>query len=805
MFNRRISVWVGLGALLAVVDVARAADRTREKFDYDWRFSKSDPTNASRADFDDSAWRPLDLPHDWSIEETPDEKLRDGRMSGYFPGGIAWYRKLFTVPAGARGRKVIIEFDGVYHRSDVYLNGRHLGHRPYGYVSFQYDLTPHLRFDGENVLAVRVNHSDAPTSRWYSGSGLYRHVWLTTCDPLHVEQWGTFITTPEVASNAASIRIQTAITNEYDRAKSCALTTILQSPAGNDIASIETTREIPPGERSEIVQVVRIASPIPWSPDQPKLYVARTIVKEGDRVRDTYRTTFGIRAARFDASKGFLLNGQSLKLKGVCLHGDAGCLGAAVPGRAWERRLEVLKHMGCNAIRLSHNPPAPELLDLCDRMGFLVMDEAFDRWKSGSYYAKYFEPWWQRDLEAMVLRDRNHPGVVIWSVGNEVGEQGKPEGAQILRQLAGHVRRLDPTRPVTYAALPNRDAYGVNNNGFAEAMDVVSYNYQEQWYAEDKKKFPERIVLGSETYPFFRAQGAVGTVKPARHEFAPVNPWYDVAKNDWVAGQFIWSGMDYLGESAGWPSKGWCNGLIDTCGFPKPRAGFHRAAWQTHPVVQIAVLDDSLDIDPGRAMWSWPRMWRGWNYPTRDVVRRVQTFTNCRTVELRRDGTSFGVREAAAYPNSTIEWLVPWHAGKLEAIGRNDPDGPALATDEIQTAGPPAKIVLKPDRVRVTADGQDICHIEANLVDDKGVLVPNDDRQITFTVTGAGKLAGTDNGDLRSNESYQGKQRTTRWGRCLAVVQSSRAPGEIHVSAQAAGLTGATGKIETRPAGDSRR
>jgi beta-galactosidase len=408
MLNRKISIWVGLSALLAALDVAQASERTREKFDYDWRFSKSDPTNAFATNFDDSKWRPLDLPHDWSIEERPDEKLRDGRMSGFFPGGIAWYRKHFTVLASARRLRVIIEFDGVYHRSDVYLNGHQLGHRPYGYVSFQYDLTPHLKFDGENVLAVRVNHSDAPTSRWYSGSGIYRHVWLTTCDPLHVLPWETFITTPEVSSNAATIRIQTAITNENDRAKSCVLTTIIQDPAGNEVASNDSTQEITAGGRSEFQQTVKIANPNLWSPDQPRLYVAKTVVREGDHVRDTYRTTFGIREARFDAQKGFLLNGQGLKLKGVCLHNDAGCLGSAVPERAWERRLEVLKDMGCNGIRLSHNPPAPELLDLCDRMGFLVMDEAFDRWKSGSYYAKYFEQWWQRDLNAMVLRSRCH-------------------------------------------------------------------------------------------------------------------------------------------------------------------------------------------------------------------------------------------------------------------------------------------------------------------------------------------------------------------------------------------------------------
>lgn len=797
----RISTLIGICALLATCSIAMAAERTREKFDFDWRFVKADPSAAQAVDFDDSSWRRLDLPHDWSIEETPNKDMPRGNVSGYFPGGIGWYRKHFVMPAEAQGRRFIIEFDGVYLRSDVYLNGQHLGNRPYGYVSFQYDLTPHLKYGGDNVLAVRVNHFNAPTSRWYSGTGIYRHVWLTSFDPLHIGQWGTYITTPKVSPTAASVRIRTTVQNEYAQTKPCSLVTTIEDPAGKDVASITSTQEIPAGGRSDIEQTVEIPSPAIWSLEQPRLYVAKTVVKEAEQTRDTYRTPFGIREARFDPQKGFILNDRSTKLKGVCLHHDGGCVGAAVPERVWERRLEILKNMGCNAIRTSHNPPAPEFLDLCDRMGFLVFDEAFDKWQAGGYYGKYFEQWWQRDLDAMILRDRNHPSIIIWSVGNEVSEQGKAEGTQILRQLTEHVRRQDPTRPVTYAAYPDRGERCVNNNDFAEALDVVGYNYQESWYEEDKKQHPNRIVLGSENCPFFRYKGAIGTVRHVSQEFAPVNPWYDVAQHDWSTGQFIWSGIDYLGESSGWPSKGWCNGLIDTCGFLKARAGFHHAAWSTEPVVQIAVMDDSLDIDPGRAPWSWPKMWRGWNYPTKDIMLRVQTFTNCRTVELIRNGTSFGERESAAYPNSTIEWYVPYLPGKLQAIGRNDVDGKPIATDQIQTAGAPAKIVLKPDRTSIATDGQDICNIEVSLVDDKGILVPHDDRQITFEVSGAGKLIGTDNGDLRSHESYKGKLRTTRWGRCLAVVQSTRTPGEISIVAKTAGLADASIKIETKTVG----
>jgi beta-galactosidase len=783
-------VTIACFAFLLVQGIAWSRERTRERFDEDWRFFKGDPAAAQGMDFDDRAWRGLDLPHDWSIEEAPDPKMPEGRQSGFFPGGVAWYRKRFTVPADTRGCRVIIEFDGIYHRSDVYINGKHLGHRPYGYVSFQYDLTPHIRYDGANILAVRVDHSDAPTSRWYSGSGIYRHVWLTTCDPLHVARWGTWVTTPQISSDSASVRIRTSIQNESGQTATYTLVTAIDDPEGRHIEAVETEASTPAGGSSDHDQTMLLRNPQRWSVDEPRVYMVRTSLREGGQVRDTYRTSFGIREARFDARKGFILNGRQLKLKGVCLHQDAGCLGAAVPERAWERRLLVLRDMGCNAIRMSHNPPAPELLDLCDRTGFLVMDEAFDKWRSDGYYGKLFNQWWKADLDAMLLRDRNHPSIVIWSVGNEVGEQGRPEGTEIARQLVDHVHRRDPTRPVTYASVPDRKDRCVNNNGFAEAFDVVGYNYQEDWYKQDKQEHPDRIVLGTECYPFFRRKARSGG-----YDLVPVNPWYDVVAHDWVAGQFIWPGFDYLGESTGWPSKGWCNGLIDTCGFPKARAGFHRAAWRSDPVVQIAVLDDSLDIDHGRAAWGWPKMARHWNFPTRDRVIRVQAFTNCRTVELICNDKSFGRRESANYPNSTIEWDVPYEMGRLRAIGGNGA-GP-LATDEIRTAGSPAAIVLRPDRTSIRADAQDICNLEVNLVDKDGVLVPNSDRLISFDVVGAGRLIGTDNGDLRGIESYRSPRRTTRWGRCLAVVQASRSPGTITVRGTSEGLPPATVVLST--------
>jgi len=517
-----------------------------------------------------------------------------------------------------------------------------------------------------------------------------------------------------------------------------------------------------------------------------------------------------VRTARFDPQQGFFLNGKNMKLKGVCLHDDAGCLGTAVPERAWERRLELLREMGCNAIRMSHNPPAPEVLDLCDRMGFLVIDEAFDKWKSG-YYSAHYDAWWQRDLDAMIQRDRNHPSIILWSVGNEVREQGSTEGTQRLKELVARVHETEPTRPVTYAAHPGREPMCINNNGFADAMDVVCYNYQEPWYELDKQLDPQRIVVGSECYPFWHGRSDYHTDRKLHNfycDFAPVNPWYDVVQHDYVTGEFIWIGIDYLGESIGWPSKGWPNGLFDTCGFAKPRAGFHRSVWNTDPFVQIAVLDDSFDIDHGAAAWSWPKMARNWNRTTRDVIARVQTVTNADSVELLLNGESLGTRKTADYPNATLLWYVPYRSGHLKAIAKND--GREVTTDELYTAGVPARILLKGDRSLIAADGQDIAHLEVALVDAKGVLVPNDDRKIRFDVTGSGKLAGTDNGDLRSTEPYQGNERTTRWGRCLAVVRAYRQAGEIRLTATTDGLPTSTAVIHSqdsepqRPASERR-
>ena len=795
---KRSGLWFCLSLLFVASSAAapRAAARSEMlppppdsrlsfNFDFDWLFLKSDPAGAEKVAYDDSAWRPLNVPHDWSIEGPTDKNMKAGRSMGFLPGGVAWYRKHFSLPAEYKGNKLSIEFDGIYLRSAVYLNGVLLGERPYGYVSFQYDLTPHLNLGGENVIAVRVDHSDAPTSRWYSGSGIYRHVCLVATDPLHVAHWGTYVTASDVSPASAAIQVRTTVRNEHKTERACSVLTTLLGPAGKELSSSVSAKALRPGEEGEFEQTVTVAKPELWSPERPVLYKAVTRIRDGRRLADTCETRFGIRAVRFDPDRGFFLNGVNLKMKGVCLHQDGGAVGVAVPDRVWERRLQTLKSIGCNAIRMSHNPPAPEILDMCDRLGFLVIDEAFDDWNFG-YYGKYFDEWWRRDLDAMLQRDRNHPSIVLWSVGNEVEAQGAPEGIAILKVLVKHVHDTEPTRFVTCALAPRRDAkramFDINKTGYAQLTDVVGYNYQEPWYELDKKQYPDRIVLGTECYPFFRS-----STTNQREFDARVNPWFDVVKHDYVAGQFVWPGIDYLGESSGWPSKGWPGGLVDTCGFVKPTAAFHRSVWSDEPMVGVAVLSDTLDLDPGRPHWNSEKMASHWTFPGFEGhVVRVQTQTNCETVELILNGESFGPRRSVKYPNRAIIWYVPYSPGTLRAVGRNGSN--EVASDEIKTAGPPAKILLLPDRSRIAADGEDVSHLEVRIVDADGTLVPGFKQPIRFQVSGAGALLATDNGDLRSCEPYKGNVRTPYFGRCLAIVQADRRAGEIRVKAAAEGL-----------------
>ncbi|MDA3816966.1 MAG: DUF4982 domain-containing protein [Prolixibacteraceae bacterium] len=781
--------------IFLVISVLCQAQNQREKknFDFDWRFSLVDTTEAVNPTFDDSNWQEIQLPHDWSIKQLASKENSGkgwmGGAMGYLPGGIGWYRKNFTIPETYENKKLTIQFDGVYHQSDVYINGKHLGFHPYGYTTFEYDLTPYLNYGGKNTIAVRVDHSKIPSSRWYSGSGIYRHIWLKVTNQVHVATWGTYITTPEISEKEAKVNIATTINNDTQNPVEVSVQNQIVDKQGKRIALEKSVLQVGKSEQKMLPQSLSLLKPQLWSLEKPYLYTMETTVKVNGKEVDRYTSPFGVREIRFDANKGFFLNGKNIKMKGMNLHPDAGSLGTAVPDRSYLRRLQILKEYGTNAIRCSHNPPTSEFLDMCDSLGFLVIDEAFDKWK-GMYYGKYFDECWQRDINAMVLRDRNHPSIVLWSIGNETGEQHDKteEGGKRALMLRDYVHELDPTRLVTAALQPDKSRR-YNSNGFAQALDVVGYNYQEPWLKDEHKKYPDRIMYVSEAYPYYRGKG------PEYKAFYPVNPWYDVADNDFVFGQFIWAGVDYLGESSGWPSVGWVTSPFDVCMFEKPSAAFHRSVWNDKPMVRIAVVDQSLNIDPGKPHWSWPFLADHWTFPQYEGhVIHVQTTTNCDSVTLVLNNNTLGTNKTSEFPNNTIDWYVPYEKGSIVAKGYKG--GQEVATYELKTAGKPAQILLTSDRQQIIADGQDLSHITIKLSDEQGTVVPNADQEIMVEVVGNGRLLVLDNGDLRRN-SFTGNSISTYFGKALLTVQSSCSAGNIKVMVKSKGFPDSILQITT--------
>ncbi len=610
--------------------------RQRISFDKNWAFHLGDMAGAQAVDFDASAWPLVHAPHDWSISGPFDPEAPSGGGGGYLPGGTGWYRKTIFLDEADLERRTALEFDGVYKNCDAWINGFHLGFHPYGYTSFTYDLSPYLRA-GENVLALRVDNSQQPDARWYSGSGIYRHTWLVMTDPLHVAHWGTTVTTPFVSDDVAQVCVRTRLRNAGTQERLCRLRTSIMDTAGQEVAFDETRHPIAAGQEYETVQFLKVHQPRRWDVDQPYLYTVHSEVNEGESLIDAYDTPFGIRTIEFDADRGFLLNGRQVKINGVCLHHDCGCVGAAVPERVWERRLETLKAMGCNGIRSSHYPPAPEFLDLCDRMGFLVMDEAFDEWKQGKFdygYHDIFDEWAVADLQSMVRRDRNHPSIVIWSVGNEIPEQSVPEGAQILKKLVDVVHEEDPTRPVT-SGCDNIAAHIPATLEFLEGLDVVGYNYAGRWeerrekyYSLDHHQFPHRKMIGSEniSIPGVRGEYSLepraGGALIRSQSITAEQLWNFTRMNDYVAGDFMWTGIDYLGETR-WPHKNSSFGVIDLCGFPKDGYYFFQSQWTTKPMIHLF------------PHWNWEGQ-EGQRHPGAVLYQLRQRGIVCQWKELRR-------------------------------------------------------------------------------------------------------------------------------------------------------------------------
>jgi beta-galactosidase len=792
---------------VAQVCLANLRPGRRVSFNQDWRFQLGDVTNGQDAGLNDAQWRQLDLPHDWSVEGEFSEKHPAGTGGGALPGGIGWYRKTFTLPATARGKQVFVEFDGVYRNSEVWINGHYLGKRPYGYSSFAYELTPHLSYGSKvNVIAVKVDNSQQPNSRWYSGSGIYRNVWLTTLDPVHIEQWGTYVTTPEVSEQSATVAIKTKVKNSSTSAAPVNLTTTILDASGRDVVRVTDENIASKGANAEVSQTLAVPSPRLWSDEQPYLYKVVSQLEQGGKVVDRYETPLGIRTFRFDIDKGFFLNGKPVKIRGVCNHHDLGSLGAAVNTRAIERQLEMLKAMGVNAIRTSHNPPAPELLDLTDRMGFIVMDEAFDVWKKEKTKFDYhldWDEWHKRDLEDMVLRDRNHPSVLIWSIGNEVAEQwvDGPDAGRISKQLVAIVRNLDKTRPITAACNSVREQNSLLTDG---DLDLIGTNYDHKKIPQLQKMFPGKPIIGTETTSALATRGTYDmpsdqirrwpkkwdeilkdgnpdfTVSAYDNVSAPwgsthEETWKIVKKHDFFSGMFIWTGWDYIGEPTPypWPSVSSYFGIIDLAGFPKDTYYMYQSEWTNKPVLHL-----------------FPH----WNWKAGDKVDVVAYF-NADEVELFLNGRSQGTKRKQG-DEVQVFWRLPYEPGVLKAVSRKN--GRVVLTREVRTASEPARIELVADRKTLKADGTDLSFVTVKIVDRNGTLVPFADHLIKFEVNGEALIVGVDNGYQASHESFKAKQRKAYHGMALAIVQTKQKPGRIVLKATSDHLPPASVVLNSR-------
>ncbi len=797
-----------------------------QDFTQSWKFTLADScTNAAANTFDDSKWRTLNLPHDWSIESDFGKDFPATPGGGALPGGLGWYRKSFTTPLNDKDKRIFIDFDGVYRNSEIWINGTSLGKRPYGYSSFRYELTHYIHFGGSNVIAVRVDNSKEPNSRWYSGSGIYRNVWLITTNPVHVEQWGTYVSTPNINADSAEVAIQTTIKNDEANQKTVRVEQFLYDAIGILVSKTSGSLYVGSGKAHQYLQKLVVKKPTLWNIENPYLYKLVTRTYAVGRLTDEYTTNVGIRSFTFDADKGFILNGKRVKINGVCNHHDLGALGAAVNTRAIERQLQILKEMGCNGIRTSHNPPAPELLDLCDKMGFIVMDEAFDMWlqeKTTYDYSKDFAEWHLRDLTDMITRDRNHPSIFIWSIGNEVKEQwGETEtkkmdlqkanvllnkrkvnnnedtrlgimgkNAQLTRHLVDVTKNIDPTRPVS-AACNGTEA---NNPLFkSEAMDLIGFNYHENEYTDIIKRFPKQGFFSSESVSALQSRGFYlmpsdsMNIWPERwdkpfsnslqkysaydNSHAPwgsthETTWKLVKKYDHIAGQYIWTGFDYLGEPTPywWPSRSSYFGIIDLAGFPKDVYYMYQSEWTTKDVLHI-----------------YPH----WNWETGKTVDIWAYYNNADEVELYLNGQSLGKRSKMG-DDLHVMWRVAYAPGTLKAVSRKN--GREVLTKEIKTVGQTVTIRMTADRLTIAADGKDLSFVTVELLDKDGNASPTTDQLVKFTVEGEGAIVGTDNGDQNDHVSLKKPERHLFFGKCLAIVQNNGKPGNISLKASIEGL-----------------
>ena len=790
-------------------------------FNTGWNFHLNDSVKDKDTINSSTIWRTLNLPHDWSIEGEFDEKSPAGYGGGSLNGGLGWYKKTFKVALENKDKITSILFDGVYRNSEVWINGHYLGKRPNGYIGFQYELSPYLYYgDKNNEIIVKVDNSKQPNSRWYSGSGIFRNVWLETTDKLHVDQWGTYITTPKVTSQTASVHLETTLRNQYNSSKTATVTTSIFK---NSTKVTTATQNITIAANASQVQNqdIIVKNPVLWSVEKPEQYTAVTTISIENTIVDEYKTNFGIRNFKFDLNKGFILNGKQVKIKGVCMHHDLGPLGSAINTRAIERQLEILKEMGVNGIRTSHNPPAPELLDLCDKMGFIVMDEAFDMWKKAKTkydYSLDWDQWHAKDLQDQILRDRNHPSIFMWSIGNEIPEQWSDEGIVIAKELSAIVKMLDTTRLVTAAMNPavnmNIDEVTLqfeksktyfNKLATSGALDIIGYNYAHQTFEHHQKNFPNIPFIATETTSALETRGYYDSVSdvikkwPVRWDlkFTDGNPgntvsaydqvqapwgstheatWKVMKKYDFLAGMYIWTGFDYIGEPTPyeWPSVSSYFGIVDLAGFPKDVYYMYQSEWTNKTVLHL-----------------FPH----WNWKSGQNVDVWVYYNNADEVELFLNGKSLGTKKKIG-DDLHIMWRVPFQSGTLKAISRKN--GKIVKETAIQTAENPSKLKLIADRNTIKADGDDLSFVTVDITDEKGVLSPNANNEIQFSLKGSGKIVGVCSGDPVSHESYKGTKHTALNGKCLVVIQAGTKAEKLELTASSNGLQSSTTIINVK-------
>jgi len=796
----------GAFLLFSALSISQVSFGESQLLNDDWYFSLDQGQEALEADVNLKKWRHLDLPHDWSIEAQLSPTLAS--CNGYLPGGIGWYRKDLDLSELAADQKAYLYFEGVYNRSEVYVNGHLVGQRPNGYISFCYDITPYISRSENNVIAVKVDHSRQADSRWYTGSGIYRNVYLVTSGQVHFDLWGVRYTTPEVSAKKANIEVTMEVKNESSESKQLSLINVLVDAEGNTVASSKEVMDLAAAKLAVGTTLLKVKNPHLWELDKPYLYTLQTTLKEGDMIIDHTATKVGIRSIRFDANTGFYLNGRNMKLKGVCIHHDAGCLGSAVPKEVWQRRLQTLKDLGCNAIRMSHNPQAPDVYDICDEIGLLVKDEAFDEWEypkrkwlvgwnkgqpgyEGSY--DFFEEWSSRDVADMVRRDRNHPSVIMWSIGNEVDYPNDPYShpilaekkisqkvygkylpdapsaerlGQIAKRLSAEVRKHDTSRPVTGALA------GVvmsNHTDYPGALDICGYNYTESRYAMDHKAYPERVIYGSEN----------------GHSMAA---WKAVLENDFISGQFLWTGIDYLGESGAWPSRGGAGGLLNYAGFVKPRGEFRRALWSEKPVAYLGTVNLSVE-EKRMSRQAWPV----WNYDDGEVVR-VLAFTNSAKAKLFLNGVQVGDEQLYDHQRGFFLWEVPFAAGQLEVLALDD-KGREESRAMIQTSKRPARILAHSDKDLIAKE-KGLAQVEISIVDEDGIPVVLSDNEITCTIDGPAKLLGLEAGNVTDMTNYRDNKQRVYKGKMIAYIQATGEAGDVVVTFRSPWLDAATCSIK---------